>query len=327
MENHLQCHQPLRERKSNSAKKKCVGKKKLNITFKYILVPNEEDATRKESMLSALSRGSGEGSKSRIDTQGLRNPVDSDTTLSLNSTDADLNLDGDDSEGEGNPGLTSLSLGAFKLTSGVQASVSAFSASENITTPAYSTTHKPRTNSRVSLNKKLRLNTLSSINVADIVEESIETHVVNEKIMQANPDHLHSHERYNELYNALLNSMSIDEIETGNNQSQQDVLLKRSYDDQDPPKNYEGDNDKKKQKREGKSPLRTASNVQTSEYDMLYVDACSREYSWFNTLVEDKEDPKYDEDVQNCVESITKLEYSLEQVKLEMCDEMDWINP
>ncbi|GKA46319.1 hypothetical protein Tco_0739202, partial [Tanacetum coccineum] len=125
----------------------------------------------------------------------------------------------------------------------------------------------------------------------------------------------------------LLNSMSIDEIEARNNQSQPDVLLKRPYDDQDPPENHKVDNDRKKQKREGKSPLRTASNVQTSEYDMLYVDACSREYSWFNTLVEDKEDPKYDEDVQNCVESITKLEYNLEEVKLEMCDEMDWINP
>ncbi|GJU88070.1 hypothetical protein Tco_1300493 [Tanacetum coccineum] len=169
--------------------------------FKDNLVPNEEDATRlaeilsvedeqrrrtklsrKESVLSALSGVSGEGSKSRIDTQEHRTLVDSDTTLSLNSTDADLNLDGDDSDGEvdqmgqyiGNPGLTSLSLGAFKLTLGVQASVSAFSASENITTPAYSTTHKPRTNPTVSLNKKVMAISVISIS-SDSSEDSVGT--------------------------------------------------------------------------------------------------------------------------------------------------------
>ncbi|GKC74605.1 hypothetical protein Tco_1120488, partial [Tanacetum coccineum] len=31
--------------------------------------------------------------------------------------------------------------------------------------------------------------------------------------------------------------------------------------------------------------------------------------------------------LKNCVKNITKLEYNLEQVKLEMCDEMGWINP
>nr|GEU99962.1 hypothetical protein [Tanacetum cinerariifolium] len=59
---------------------------------------------------------------------------------------------------------------------------------------------------------------------------------------------------------------------------------------------------------------------------MSYVDACSKEYSRFNILVEDNEDPKYDEDVQNNVESITELEYNIEQVKLTMSNEMDWIN-
>ncbi|GJZ97865.1 hypothetical protein Tco_0670318 [Tanacetum coccineum] len=57
-----------------------------------------DDAEKKVCFM--IVRGRGEGYEAKIDTQELRNLVDSDTTLSPHSTDANMDLDNDDSEGE-----------------------------------------------------------------------------------------------------------------------------------------------------------------------------------------------------------------------------------
>ncbi|GJZ78296.1 hypothetical protein Tco_0642968 [Tanacetum coccineum] len=199
-----------------------------------------------------------------------------------------------------------------------------------------------------------RLSNLEQKNHAVIIEESVQANVLNEvknqlakflpnavfeyvqprlekmkmlyDMMPKNRSFL-AQEKHLELYNALMNSMGIDESAVkGDTSSQQ----KRSHDGQDPPEDREGEKRRKRRRKDAEQE----HEVQTEE--VLGKD----NPNWFQKIVKEppkifKKDKIIKEDVKGLAFELLKgtcknnieLEYNMEQYHLALTDRIDWTNP
>ncbi|GJQ99209.1 hypothetical protein Tco_0522194 [Tanacetum coccineum] len=171
-----------------------------------------------------------------------------------------------------------------------------------------------------------------------------------------------THDKERALYDALQESMQIDELQA-RYELAQPSRKKRSHDDQDPPKNCEGENQKRRRKGAGESSLkkdkapadssnfeRFADEPQQQEQDIPTEAFKGNHPNWFKKPNEKKieellskaglmnsflkkdeitkaylEGPAF-ELLKNRFENNVELEYNLEQFYLAMMDKIDWTN-
>ncbi|GJV67427.1 hypothetical protein Tco_1482936 [Tanacetum coccineum] len=175
--------------------------------------------------------------------------------------------------------------------------------------------------------------------------------------------HIHSydtHKRHLQLYNTLMNSMTIDKMKASDELSLGTNYKKCSHDDQDPPKNYEGEDKKRRRKNTGgSSPKKGKARQESSNYETFddadepqqEQEAPTKEIGgryahWFKQ--HNKKDSIDDEKRKEFLrkEKLTKadlrgarfelfkirfnnnveLEYNMEQCYLAMSDKIDWAN-
>ncbi|GJX15728.1 hypothetical protein Tco_0216560 [Tanacetum coccineum] len=150
-----------------------------------------------------------------------------------------------------------------------------------------------------------RLTNLKQGNHTESIKESIQANVINEVKNQLLPkavytlseyelkhklydmmQKIHSvlaHDKHLKLYNALMNSMAVNESAAKGDLNHTPSQHKRSYDGQDPPKDLKGE----KVGREGEKMLERAKEL--------------RVQSWFNELVDAEEEPKENELINGLV--------------------------
>ncbi|GKC08872.1 hypothetical protein Tco_1000482 [Tanacetum coccineum] len=236
------------------------------------------------------------------------------------------------------------------------------------TPPIKSNTKRTRVLLKKAINKKndwkkavmQRLTNLEQKNYDDIIKESVQENVLNalkNQLPKLLPNFYEkmfltaaylTHPKHHALYDALAESMQIDELDArfGSTNSSHG---NRTYDDQDDPHNREGD--KKSQKRQEDEPRH--DNEQKSAKELPIQ-------SWFNELVDAEEEPEeyeyrdvlvtqfgklvkkmFKKDVitkadvdglsfellkGTCKNSI-EMEHNMNQVSLALTDKIDWVNP
>ncbi|GJT04173.1 hypothetical protein Tco_0838635 [Tanacetum coccineum] len=147
------------------------------------------------------------------------------------------------------------------------------------------------------------INNNPDISLTDVLKEPVEAEVQSLVDVPASCSFL-DHENHLTLYNALINSMDVDEANVQGNK----YTKKRRHDKQDPP--TDADKDSKKRKRKDAN----TSSSKKEDDDVMVQD---------DDLVDDEMPHDDDAPTQDRIE----VEYNMEQCYLALTDQIDWVNP
>nr|GEY39894.1 hypothetical protein [Tanacetum cinerariifolium] len=113
-----------------------------------------------------------------------------------------------------------------------------------------------------------------------------------------------AHDKHLDLYNTLMNSMAVDESAAKGNLDRTPSQHKRSHDGQDPLKYCEGEKSIKSRRKfvGGYSSKKSKAHDESSHYE--------RVQSWFNELVDVKEEPEENELINGSVVLFDKIDWS-----------------